>query len=172
MSGGNNNPPTNPPGKPVKITLTVEASSLFALGGTTYTQAQVDALCTLSDDNNDGTSTDVRTYVSNVYLAHNVQWVGEVKFPDGVDKGYSIGIDSIVHEATKVSDPNAPSNQNFFTGITMPGGGGRSSNVNAVVNNNPSLINQLDVYTINFSVYDQQNNSFSFPIDPKLQANN
>jgi len=172
MSGGNNNPPANPPGKPVKITLTVEASSLFALGGTTYTQAQVDALCTLSDDNNDGTSTDVRTYVSNVYLAHNVQWVGEVKFPDGVDKGYSIGIDSIVHEATPQSDPTAPSNQNFFTDITMPGGGGRSSNVNAVVNNEPSLINQLDVYTINFSVYDQQNNHFPFQIDPKLRANN
>ena len=171
MSHGNNNPPSDPPGKPVKITLTVEASSLFALGGTTYTQDQVDALCTLSDDNNDGTSTDVKTYVSNVYLNHNVQWVGKVKFPDGVDKGYSIAIDSIVHEASQISDPNAPSNQNFFADGTIEGGGGRSSNVNAVVNNNQSLIDQLDVYTINFSVYDQQNNNFPFPIDPKLRAN-
>ena len=166
MCGGNG----NPPGKPVKITLTVQASSLFALGGTSFTQTQVDNLCSLSDDNDGGNSSNVNTFESNVYLNKNVQWVGAVKDEKGVDKGFSIAIDSIVHEATPQSDPTAPSNDNFFASATINGGGGRSSNVNAVVKNNTSLINQLDVYTINFSVYDQQNNHFSFPIDPKLRA--
>jgi len=167
MCGGNNNPPPTT-GKPVVITLTVEASVLYA--AVDPTQSFVDSKCKLTDDNG-GNSSDVNTFQSNVYLNNNVRWVGALNSPQGVDKGYAIAIDSIVHEATPQSDPTAPSNENFFNSGTIPGGGGRSSNVNAVVNNNTQLVNQLDVYTINFSVYAQGNDHKPFHIDPKLQGN-
>ncbi|MCJ7465089.1 MAG: hypothetical protein MUO53_00150 [Maribacter sp.] len=166
MCNGNNPPP--PSGKPVVITLTVEASSLYA--AVDPNQEFVDSKCSLLDDNG-GNSVDVKTFESNVYLNNNVRWVGATKFPLDVDKDYSIAIDSIRHEATPQSDPTAPTNENFFSSVIINGGGGRSSNVNAVVNNNSNLINQLDVYTINFSVYPKGNNPKPFHIDPKLRGN-
>ena len=147
--------------KPVVITLTVQANSLYGMNQPT--QSDIDSKCSITDDNfgsspNGGT---IENFLSNVYINQNVKWIGNTN-----DQGYSVSIDSIVYEPLS-------NDVNFFDNGTIYGSGGRSGNVNANIKNDQNLANQLDVYTINFSVYNSSNNGTpkSFSIDPKLAAN-
>ena len=145
-------------GKKVEITLNVQASSLYGMSNPS--QSDIDGKCSLSDDNS-GSSPNgtLEDFLSNVYINQDVKWKGLT-----VDQGYSVAIDSIVYERQS-------NDVNFFDTTTIGGTGGRSGNVTAKVKNDPSLANQIDNYTINFSVYDDGNSSKSFSIDPKLAAN-
>lgn len=144
--------------KPVVITLTVQAATLYGLNAPS--QSQVDNCCTLSDNNSgssqNGTLEDFKSYV---FINNNVRWVGVSE-----DSGYSVAIDSIVYKSKS-------NNVNFFDNATIYGSGGRSGNASANVKNDPNLVNQLDIYNINFSVYDSGNLFKSFNIDPKLAIN-
>ncbi|MNE12953.1 hypothetical protein D3C80_1057760 [compost metagenome] len=145
-------------GKKVEITLNVQASSLYGMSNPS--QSDIDGKCSLSDDNS-GSSPNgtLEDFLSNVYINQDVKWKGLT-----VDQGYSVAIDSIVYERQS-------NDVNFFDTTTIGGTGGRSGNVTAKVKNDSSLANQIDQYTINFSVYDDGNSSKSFSIDPKLAAN-
>lgn len=145
-------------GKKVEITLNVQASSLYGMSNPS--QSDIDGKCSLSDDNS-GSSPNgtLEDFLSNVYINQDVKWKGLT-----VDQGYSVAIDSIVYERQS-------NDVNFFDTTTIGGTGGRSGNVTAKVKNDSSLVNQVDQYTINFSVYDDGNSSKSFSIDPKLAAN-
>lgn len=144
--------------KPVVITLTVQAATLYGLNAPS--QSQVDNCCTLSDNNSgssqNGTLEDFKSYV---FINNNVRWVGVSE-----DSGFSVAIDSIVYKSKS-------NNVNFFDNATIYGSGGRSGNASANVKNDPNLVNQLDIYNINFSVYDSGNLFKSFNIDPKLAIN-
>ncbi|MFV8323497.1 hypothetical protein [Flavobacterium sp. LS2R12] len=144
--------------KPVVITLTVQAATLYGMNDPS--QPQIDSCCRLSDDNSgrsqNGTLEDFKSYV---FINNNVKWVGVSR-----DSGYSVAIDSIDYES-KSNDVN------FFDNATIYGSGGRSGNASANVKNDPNLINQLDIYNINFSVYDSGNLFKTFSIDPKLAIN-
>lgn len=144
--------------KPVVITLTVQAATLYGLNAPS--QSQVDNCCTLSD-NNSGSSQNgtLEDFKSFVFINNNVRWVGVSE-----DSGYSVAIDSIVYKSKS-------NNVNFFDNATIYGSGGRSGNASANVKNDPNLVNQLDIYNINFSVYDSGNLFKSFNIDPKLAIN-
>lgn len=146
-------------GKPVVITLTVQANSLY--GMYQPTQSEVDSKCSITDDNsgsspNGGT---IENFLSNVYINQNVKWLGITN-----DQGFTVSIDSIVYEL-KSNDVN------FFNSGTIYGSGGKSGNANANIKNNPELDKKLDIYTINFSIYNNTGLSKSFHIDPKLAAN-
>ncbi|MFV8337665.1 hypothetical protein ACNQGL_00180 [Flavobacterium sp. LB3P21] len=144
--------------KPVVITLTVQAATLYGMNDPS--QPQIDSCCRLSDDNSgrsqNGTLEDFKSYV---FINNNVKWVGVSR-----DSGYSVAIDSIDYES-KSNDVN------FFDNATIYGSGGRSGNASANVKNDPSLLGTLDIYNINFSVYDSGNSSKTFSIDPKLAIN-
>ena len=144
--------------KPVVITLTVQAATLYGMNDPS--QPQIDSCCRLSDDNSgrsqNGTLEDFKSYV---FINNNVKWVGVSR-----DSGYSVAIDSIDYES-KSNDVN------FFHNATIYGSGGRSGNASANVKNDPNLINQLDIYNINFSVYDSGNLFKTFSIDHKLAIN-
>jgi hypothetical protein len=144
--------------KPVVITLTVQAATLYGMNDPS--QPQIDSCCRLSDDNSgrsqNGTLEDFKSYV---FINNNVKWVGVSR-----DSGYSVAIDSIDYES-KSNDVN------FFDNATIYGSGGRSGNASANVKNDPNLVNQLDIYNINFSVYDSGNLFKTFSIDPKLAIN-
>lgn len=145
-------------GKKVTITLNVNASALYAL--VNPTQSQIDNCCSLSDDNaGSSPNQKIEDFESTVYINNDVKWQGET-----VDSGYSVAITSIVYE------PNVNNDVDFFDSPTINGTGGRTGNVTAKVKNDPNLLNKLDVYTINFSVYASGNNSKPFHIDPKLSV--
>jgi hypothetical protein len=136
----------------------VQTANLYGMNSPS--QNQVDSCCALSDDNSgsspSGTLEDFKSYV---FINNNVRWVGVSK-----DSGYSVAIDSIDYES-KSNDVN------FFDKTIINGSGGRSGNASANVKNDPNLINQLDIYSINFSVYSSGNSFKSFSIDPKLAIN-
>lgn len=144
--------------KPVVITLTVRTAVLYGMN--TPSPTQVDSCCALSDDNS-GSSPNgtLEDFQSKVFINNNVRWVGVSS-----DRGFSVAIDSIVYKPES-------SDVNFFDNATINGTGGRSGNASANVKNNPNLMNQLDIYTINFSVYDSGNSFKGFSIDPKLAIN-
>jgi len=142
--------------KPVVITLTVQAETLY--NKVNPTQAEIDACCSLSD-NNGGTGSPIEEFTSPVFINNNVRWVGATS-----DQGWTIAIDSIVYEPDTTD-------VDFFDSTTISGSGGRSGNVNANVKNDPALIGNHDQYKINFSVYKSPNEHKPFPIDPKLRVN-
>lgn len=144
--------------KPVVITLTVQTANLYGID--TPSQTEVDSCCRLSDDNS-GSSPNgtLEDFQSNVFINNNVKWLGV-----SADPGYSVAIDSIVYES-KSNDVN------FFDNATISGSGGRSGNASANVKNDPNLVNQLDIYTVNFSVYSSGTSYKAFSIDPKLAIN-
>ncbi|TDE28727.1 MULTISPECIES: hypothetical protein [Flavobacterium] len=144
--------------KPVVITLTVQTANLYGMN--IPSQTQVDGCCALSDDNS-GSSPNgtLEDFQSNVFINNNVRWVGVSN-----DSGYSVAIDSIVYEPES-------NDVNFFDNATINGTGGRSGNASANVKNDPNLVNQSDIYTINFSVYNSGNSYKAFSIDPKLAIN-
>jgi hypothetical protein len=145
-------------GKKVEITLNVQASSLYGMSNPS--QSDIDGKCSLSDDNS-GSSPNgtLEDFLSNVYLNQDVKWKGVTS-----DQGYSVAIDSIVYERQS-------NDVNFFDTTTISGTGGRSGNVTAKVKNDSNLVNQIDKYTINFTVYQDGNSSSPYSIDPKLAAN-
>ena len=144
--------------KSVVITLTVKTASLYGMSAPS--QSQVNSCCTLSDDNLGSSSNGtLEDFKSKVFINNNVRWVGVSS-----DSGYSVAIDSLVYES-KSNDVN------FFENATINGTGGRSGNASANVKNDPNLVNELDIYTINFSVYNFGNLYKSFSIDPKLAIN-
>lgn len=142
----------------VAITLNVQANTLWNI--VNPTQAQINACCSISDDNNgnspNGTLED---FTSQVNLTNNVRWVGVTN-----DQGYTVAIDSISYEL-KGDDVN------IFDNDPIMGSGGRSGNVNANVKNDNTLIGKHDDYLIRFSIYDSPSDFKSFSIDPKLQVN-
>ena len=144
--------------KSVVITLTVKTASLYGMSAPS--QSQVNSCCTLSDDNLGSSSNGtLEDFKSKVFINNNVRWIGVSS-----DSGYSVAIDSLVYES-KSNDVN------FFENATINGTGGRSGNASANVKNDPNLVNELDIYTINFSVYNSGNLHKSFSIDPKLAIN-
>jgi len=148
-------------GKNVQIVLTVDASSLYNMKNPS--QDEIHDNCTLSDDNDGISETGkVVDFLSNVYIAQNVEWVGESK-----DKGYDIGIDSIVYDF----DLNDPNDIYFLDDdITITGSGGKKSKVVATVKDQADIAETNNIYKINFSIY-YKNVAKKYLIDPKLKAN-
>jgi len=148
--------------QPVVITLNVtNAETLFNL--VNPTQAQIEALCILSDDNSGSSpNNNIEDFTSTVFINNNVKWQGTTDTPPR--DGYTVAINSIVYEP----DSNDPTDVNFFD--TLASSGGRSANVNGNVRNDEVLRGKHDVYTINFSVYNSGNNFKPLHIDPKLRV--
>jgi len=158
MCGGNNNP-TPPIGRPITITLTVNASALYNADPQPTTQTELDTYCSLSDDNTvlrggrippNGTLND---YTTQVYSANTVSWVGV----NNGDAGYRVLIDSI-------------SNNPTFFASDPPGNSGR---VTAALKD--GINGLIDTYTIGFTIdapgSQELNPPKSYPLDPKLQGN-
>ncbi len=117
--------------------------------------------CHLSDDNTDIPSTGSGTdFESNVYIDKNVTWQG-----DHTDNNScTVKITGIVYE------PNIDNDVDFFSGETnqSPGNSGK---VKYKVKDSVTQ-DQMDVYTIQFSVALQPPNNIArnYSIDPKLKA--
>ena len=147
--------------KHVQIVLTVDANSLYQMSNPS--QEEIDNVTTLSDDN-DGFSHNgkVQDFLSNVYLGHNVEWIGST-----TDDGYSVAIDRIVYDF----DLNDPNDKCFLDDdITIMGTGGSSSKVVATVKDQVEMAKTQNVYKIEFSIH-YKNAAKSYLIDPKLIAN-
>jgi hypothetical protein len=141
-------------GKPVNISLTVQAATLYAIEDPT--QQDVDDNCQLCDDNNGQSPNNgpIEDFVSTVYTNNFVKWTG-----DTADQGYSIAIDKIANDS------------NFFATNPVLGNGGPSGNVRAEVSSTVSS-GSIDVYTIGFYIYPPRNGTAKYySIDPKLQGN-
>ncbi|WMI67344.1 hypothetical protein [Mangrovimonas sp. YM274] len=149
--------------KKVTITLTVQASALYGLDDPTKTE--VESKCELTDDNSGTSSNGIEDFTSQVYVDHDVKWEGEVKYPDGVDKDYSIAIYSIDYNS------NVNNNVNFFDESIISGGNSRNATVKKKVKDDSSLVNKIDDYTINFRIFKTADDYKAFSVDPKLQAN-
>jgi hypothetical protein len=147
--------------KNVQIVLTVDASSLYQM--TNPSQEEIDTMATLSDDN-DGVSENgkVQDFLSNVYLGHNVEWIGSSTHND-----YSVAIDRIVYDF----DLNDPNDKCFLEDdVTIMGTGGCHSKVVATIKDQIEMAKTLNVYKIEFSIH-YNTESRSYLIDPKLLAN-
>lgn len=164
MCGGNGDQPT---GRPVIITLTVQAKSLSE--ATEPPIIIIDDYCSIFDDTPGrppytGTRED---FTSDVYIGNRVTWRGVTADPNGVDRGYSVAIQSIVYEP-KADDPNDVS---FFPS-PLAGQPGRTGDATTLINNDAALDGKHDIYTINFLIYAPGNNTpfGPYPIDPKLRG--
>lgn len=148
-------------GKNVQIVLTVDASSLYHTENPS--QDDIHDHCSLSDDNDGVSETGkVIDFLSNVYIAQNVEWVGE-----STDEGYDVAIDSIVYDF----DLNDPSDIYFLDDdITIAGSGGRNSKVIATVKDQADIAETNNIYKINFSIH-YQDTVKKYLVDPKLKAN-
>jgi hypothetical protein len=147
--------------KNVQIVLTVDANSLYHMSNPT--QEEIDSVTALSDDN-DGLSVNgkVQDFMSNVYLGHNVEWIGST-----TDDGYSVAIDRIVYDF----DLNDPNDKCFLEDdITIMGTGGCNSKVVATIKDQVEMAKTQNIYKIEFSIY-YNNIAKSYLIDPKLIAN-
>jgi hypothetical protein len=147
--------------KNVQIVLTVDASSLYQMSNPS--QEEIDTMATLSDDN-DGISENgkVQDFTSNVYLGHNVEWIGST-----TDNGYSVAIDRIVYDF----DLNDPNDKCFLEDdITIMGTGGCNSKVVATIKDQVEMAKTQNIYKIEFSVH-YNSVAKSYLIDPKLIAN-
>ena len=147
--------------KHVQIVLTVDANSLYQMSNPS--QEEIDTMTTLSDDN-DGVSENgkVQDFLSNVYLGHNVEWIGST-----TDNGYSVAIDRIVYDF----DLNDPNDKCFLEDdVTIAGTGGCHSKVVATIKDQIEMAKTLNIYKIEFSVH-YDNVAKSYLIDPKLVAN-
>jgi len=148
MSHGNKNQ-----GKPVTITLTVNAEALYNLNPQPLSnnQGELDTYCSLSDDNNgkipaNGTLND---YCTDVYSANTVTFKGASSSP-----GYRVLINSITTD-----------NPNFFASDPP----GQSGIVTATLKD--GIDGVIDTYTINFSIDPPGNDTAQvYSLDPKLQG--
>ena len=150
MCGGNGKK-----GKPVTITLTVNASDLYNLNPQPLTnnQGELDTYCSLSDDNlgkipPGGTLND---YCTDVFSGNTVKIKGASSSP-----GYRVLIDSISNNpAFFASDP--PGQSGVVTATLKDG-------IDGVV----------DTYTINFTINPSgnptENPNRSYSLDPKLRG--
>lgn len=147
--------------KNVQIVLTVDANSLYQMSNPS--QEEIDTVSTLSDDNDGVTENGkVQDFISNVYLGHNVEWIGST-----TDSGYSVAIDRIVYDF----DLNDPNDKCFLEDdITIMGTGGHNSKVVATVKDQVEMAKTQNVYKIEFSIH-YKNAAKSYLIDPKLIAN-
>ncbi|HKO76161.1 MAG TPA: hypothetical protein VJU52_03035, partial [Flavobacterium sp.] len=147
--------------KIVIIELNAEAKKLYSLNEPS--QKSVDKECALRDNNN-GKSPNgkIEDFISNVHLNKRVIWVGDTK-----DEGYTVSIDSIVY----LPNPNDPDDLDFFHTKNVSGTGGSTGIVTAIVKNDKRLVSKQDIYTVNFSIYENGLFPKCFHIDPKLAGN-
>ena len=142
--------------KQVNIALSVKAKTLFNIANPTIDE--VEALCTLSDNNNGFTNAGVNCFTSQVYIGKNVRWKA-----DSEDEGYEVLIDSIMQKGQGRSNY-------FFHAIAL----GRSlGRVISRVRDVRSLKKEVESYSINFFVWPKGKEDLkkAYTIDPKLQAN-
>ncbi|NND80127.1 MAG: hypothetical protein HKN53_09515 [Maribacter sp.] len=148
-------------GKDVSITLIVNAETLYNI--TNPTPGDYSINCRFEGDTRPPGSP-LGSYETNVYLDKKVEWVGDTNNPNGMDKDYSVNIDNIVYEP-KGTD------KNFFNRQIVCG---KNGIVSVKVKNDPNLVDQIDVYTINFSiVYPKGSQGVPkyYNIDPRLRGN-
>lgn len=148
MCGG---PPAKK-GKPVTITLTVNAEDLFNANPQPLSnnQGELDTYCSLSDDNlgKIPPGQTLNDFTSEVFAGNTVTWKGVSANP-----GYRVLIDSISN------------NTNFFAS-DPPGNDGK---VTATLKD--GIDGVLDTYTIKFSIDSPGNEpAKSYPLDPKLSG--
>ena len=139
--------------KPVKITLTVNAESLYNANPQPTSQLALDAYCAISDDNlgqiPPGGPNNINEFLSEVYNGNTVTWDGK----SGDAAGYRVLIDSISN------------NTNFFAS-DPPGQDGK---VTATLRSDVAP-GTLDTYTINFSIDPPGNGTpKSYSLDPRLK---
>lgn len=138
-------------GKPVTITLTVNAADLFNANPQPTSQTALDAYCSLSDDNLGSIppGKTLNEFTSEVFDGKTVTWRGASSSP-----GYRVLIDSITN------------NTSFFSS-DPPGNNGV---VTATVRTDVSPDTE-DTYTITFTIDSPGNESpKTYALDPKLRA--
>ena len=146
----------------LKITLTIaNASGLYALAQPVL-QTVTDSFCVLSDSNGAVSQVgDIENFQSTALVNQDLSWEGATW-----SRGYSVAIDTIVYE------PNKDNDVNFFNSNQLPppprGPVSRNENVQAKIKNDDSLKGKLDVYTINFRIYQSPTQWKAYSIDPKL----
>lgn len=151
-------------GNKIKITLTVaNASGLYALAQP-VPQTVLESFCELSDDNN-GSSPNgggIEQFESTASIDKDVTWQGVTS-----SQGYTIAIDTIVYE------PNVNNDVDFFDTAQLPppprGPVSRNEDVTAKVKNDESLKGRIDVYKINFRIYQSSRHWKAYSIDPRLK---
>ena len=153
------------------IKLTVQANDLYVLDYSPN-QTDIDKFCLLEDVNHSSANyridTPLRHFSSEVYIKHDVMWTSETKYPDGIDKGYSVSIEKIKHEPYE-KPINSP---NFFKDPEILGiGSDESKMVTTVVKDDKNLEHDCYVYSIHFRIYKQNAKHKDYEIDPKLCCN-
>ncbi len=141
-------------GKAVKITLTVEAYSLFKNGKPN--DIMNGGVLTLSDTNNGcAPGGRIENFQSDVYIGQEVIWDATCKYPKDDDHEYLVKIERISRKL------------DFFEeGFTATDGIARKR-----LSSNARLDGQIYEYAINFSVRDPKGECKYFEIDPKMKAN-
>ncbi len=152
MCGGNGNT-----GKPVKITLEVNADELYKLNPQPLTnnQGELDAYCGLADDNLGKVppGLTLNDYTTDVYAGNTVTWSG-MSAGEG-SNGYRVLIDSITTKTPAFFKSDPPGKDGRVTATL-------ADNINGVE----------DTYTINFTIDPPGNGSpRSYSLDPKLKGN-
>ena len=144
-------------GQKVTITLTVEANLLYDM--TNPIQEEVDKKSRLKDDNlGCAPGGKIKDFQSSVFINNDVMWEGKTNDPDGLDKGLSVNIESIVMKG----------GTNIFGIDPLLGSGGR---VVAKVINDSKLNRQIYEYKIKFRINKPDCDPKFFTIDPKLMCN-
>ncbi|MGB5369818.1 MAG: hypothetical protein WBN18_05265 [Flavobacteriaceae bacterium] len=141
-------------GTAVKITLTVEAYSLFTNENPNVTMNG--GILTLSDTNNGcAPGGRIENFQSDVYIGQEVIWDATCKYPKDDDHEYLVKIERISRKL------------DFFEeGFTAKDGIVRKR-----LSSNARLVGQIYEYAINFSVRDPKGECKYFEIDPKMKAN-
>lgn len=147
----------------VTITLIVEAENLYKM--TNPTPDDINAKCRLKDNKKQSSpGSPLGSFETDVYLDKEVVWEGKTNDPNGVDKNYTVDIDNIVYDPIN-------NDKNFFNRSIVCG---KNGVVSVKVKDNPNLVNQIDVYTINFSIIypkGSQGVPKYYQIDPRLKGN-
>jgi len=144
-------------GKPVIITLTVtDAKTLYDADPQPSTQLELDAYCTLKDDNNGKIPPDqttINNFLSQVYSDNTVTWKGDNG--NNSTSGYRVLINSITN------------NPNFFK-VEPTGSSGQM-----IATLKTGIGGVEDTYTIGFSIDPPGNaTAKTYGLDPKLGGNN
>jgi len=144
-------------GKPVNITLSVQAQDLYNAYPQPANQTQLDTYCALSDNNNGGIGQGgtLNDFTSQVYHNQLVTWL----IRNGQGGPYQVKIMSITNSSTPP----------FFSPNTISGG----VNGAASVNGTPIVTSGEDTYNIHFRVTktSQPSGHKDYPLDPKLGGN-
>lgn len=145
-------------GQKVKITLTVAAKSLMALGNPST--SEIDRLCLISDDDKGKFvgALELADFISDVYKGYEVKFKGE-----SINDGYKIEITDCVHKPGEAGamDPHSIEHIGVYP----------SREVEYDIN--PGVITvPLDTsYIIHFKITDPTGLSQDFIIDPILRVN-